>query len=149
MEHYRERMWPSPWIFISLGLVVPASLLVFLPISILTGIVTAIVLYGATVGSLVATSPVITVRDGRLTAGKATLPLEYVGEATAFEGAEATLERGRRLDARAWLVIRGWINPVVKIVVTDETDPTPYWLVSSRRPDDLIAALGSAGARAI
>ncbi|MFP7833214.1 DUF3093 domain-containing protein [Marisediminicola sp. LYQ134] len=147
MEHYRERMWPSPWIFISLGLVVPASLLVFLPISILTGIVTAIVLYGATVGSLVATSPVITVRDGRLTAGKATLPLEYVGEATAFEGAEATLERGRRLDARAWLVIRGWINPVVKIVVTDETDPTPYWLVSSRRPDDLIAALGSAGAR--
>ena len=54
---------------------------------------------------------------------------------------EATLERGQRLDARAWLVIRGWVSPVVKIPVTDPVDPAPYWLVSTRRPALLVDAI--------
>ncbi|MCU1417394.1 MAG: hypothetical protein JWP32_1568, partial [Schumannella sp.] len=28
---YRERLWPAPWVFLSTALVIPASLLVFLP----------------------------------------------------------------------------------------------------------------------
>src|SRR5690606_10894103 len=31
---YRERLWPAPWIFLASALVIPASLLVFLPISV-------------------------------------------------------------------------------------------------------------------
>ena len=49
-------------------------------------------------------------------------------------------ERGPSLDARAWLSIRGWVDPVVKVTLADEKDPTPYWLVSTRRPEDLKAA---------
>jgi hypothetical protein len=67
-----------------------------------------------------------------------------VGAATAFEGADATLERGQRLDARAWLLIRGWVGPVVKIVVADESDPTPYWLVSTRNPAAFVSAITAA-----
>ena len=39
MYHYRERLWPSPGMFISTALVIPASLLVFLPINMVVGIV--------------------------------------------------------------------------------------------------------------
>jgi hypothetical protein len=60
------------------------------------------------------------------------------------EGADATAERGTRLDARAWLLIRGWVAPVVKIEVIDEQDPTPYWLVSARRPRELEQAIAKA-----
>jgi hypothetical protein len=54
------------------------------------------------------------------------------------------LERGQRLDARAWLLIRGWISPVVKIEVLDAADPAPYWLVSTRKPDAVIDAINRA-----
>ena len=29
-----------------------------------------------------------------------------------------------------------------QVALEDPEDPTPYWIVSTRRPDDLVAALG-------
>ncbi|HEV7812665.1 MAG TPA: DUF3093 domain-containing protein, partial [Leifsonia sp.] len=119
----------------------PASLLVFLPINALAGVVTALVLYGGSVTLLIATSPVIAVTDTQIVAGRARLPIQYAGEPETFRGAEATIVRGPELDARAWLVIRGWVSPVVRIPVTDPDDPAPYWIVSSRRPEAVSAAI--------
>lgn len=107
----------------------------------LWGIIIAIVLYGSAVVTLLATAPVISVADGVFTAGRASIGTDLVGEAVPFEAAEATLERGRRLDARAWLLIRGWIAPVVRVPITDPSDPAPYWLVSTRQPTKLAAAI--------
>src|SRR5690606_31325454 len=144
MTYYRERLWPSVWIYLATALVVPASILVFMPINQLVGILTGVAMYLGIVGLLIATAPLILVTEHQLVAGRASLPLSLVGETVAFEGDEATLERGQRLDARAWLLIRGWIAPVVKVTVTDETDPAPYWLVSSRDPESLISAVTAA-----
>lgn len=144
MKRYREKLWPGPWVFISAALVIPASLLVFLPINPSVGVVVAIALYAACVAALIAGSPVIEVTETEFRAGRARLPLEIAGSTEGFRGAEAQLERGQRLDARAWLLIRGWISPVVKIEVLDETDPAPYWLVSTRQPDAVIEAIARA-----
>ncbi|GAA3746136.1 DUF3093 domain-containing protein [Leifsonia bigeumensis] len=146
MTIYREKLWASAWVFLSMALVIPASLLVFWPIDVTTGIVVAIVLYAGCCGILVLASPVIAVTDREFTAGRARLPLEFAGEATAYREPEATAQRGVDLDARAWLLIRGWVGPVVRIELTDPEDPTPYWLVSTRRPDALLAAFESAKA---
>lgn len=144
---YRERLWPSPWVFITTALVIPAALLVFLPISELAGIVVAIVLYGSIVVILLATTPLIEVTDAEFGAGRAHLPLAVMRRATAIEGEEATAERGVRLDARAFLLIRGWIPGIVRVDLDDPSDPTPYWLVSTRHPRRLAAALTSARGR--
>jgi hypothetical protein len=141
MPNYRERLWPAPWVFISTALVIPASLLVFLPISTTAGIVCAIVLYGAIVVTLLVTTPAVEVDDALFVAGRARLPRNVVAEVTVFTGPDATAERGTRLDARAWLLIRGWIPGVVKVQLDDPSDPTPYWLVSTRHPEQLAAAL--------
>lgn len=141
MPRFRERLWPAPWLFISTALVIPASLLVFLPISIVAGVIVAIALYAVCVVALVIASPVLEVDAESFRAGRATLPLGIVRSASAHRAADATAERGVRLDARAWLLIRGWVSPVVKVELDDPSDPTPYWLVSSRRPDELVAAL--------
>jgi hypothetical protein len=146
MSLYSERLLPGPWIFVITALIIPASLLVFLPINQTVGVICAAVLYSACVILLVISSPRIEVTDAVLVAGRARLPLPNAGEATWYTGAEATAERGTRLDARAWLVIRGWIVPVVKVDINDDDDPTPYWLVSTRHPKDLVAALNSARA---
>ena len=138
---YRERLMPTVWMYIFIALVIPATLLVFLPISPPVGIAVAVLLYLGAIGSLIYTAPVIAVAGGELRAGRAHIPVSLLGEPVAFRGEEATLERGRRLDARAFLCIRGWVKPVVRIPVTDPADPVPYWLVSTRTPEKLIAAI--------
>jgi hypothetical protein len=138
---FSERLWPNPWMFIATALVIPASILVLAPISMPAGIVTAIVLYAGCVALLLLASPRITVADGMLTAGRAGIRLDQLGEASACEGAEAFAELGPRLDARAWMLIRGWVKAVVRVPVLDAADPTPYWLLSSRRPTELAAAI--------
>lgn len=146
MPIYRERLWPAPWVFIATALVIPASLLVFLPISTIAGIICAIVLYGAIVVTLLLTTPTIEITAELFSAGRARLPRTAVASAEAFEGAAATAERGTHLDARAWLLLRGWIPGVVRVELDDPRDPTPYWLVSSRQPRKLAATLGTATA---
>jgi DUF3093 family protein len=83
----------------------------------------------------------VRVADGELHAGDARLPLRYVGHVDVVprEGKQVAL--GPELDPAAHLVHRAWIGPVVRIEVTDPDDPTPYWIVSSRDPDALVAAL--------
>ena len=147
MTFYRERLWASVWVYLTTALVIPASLLVFLPINFTAGVIVAIAIYAGCVGVLIATSPVIEVSSEQLTAGRARLPIAFIGEVTGHRGEEATLQRGQKLDARAWLMIRGWVSPVVRIEVSDTKDPTPYWLVSTRQPAAMVAAIAEAKAR--
>lgn len=141
VQLYRERLWPALWVFLATALVIPASLLVFLPISLPAGFAVAILLYAAIVGVPLATTATIEVTDEQFRAVRARIPRSFVSGAHAFEGAEATAERGVRLDARAWLLLRGWIPGVARVVIDDPQDPTPYWLVSTRNPEALAQAL--------
>ena len=144
---YHERLRPALWVYLATALVIPASLLVFLPISPLAGVVAAVVLEVAILIVLFVTTPTIQIAGDELRAGRARIPLRFVARARGFRGAEATAERGTRLDTRAWLLLRGWIDPVVRIELSDPDDPTPYWLVSTRRPEELTAALEKADAQ--
>ena len=148
MTPYREKLWPAVWLYLATALVIPASILVFTPIDLRVGIAVAVVLYGACVAALIIGAPVIEVTSTEFIAGRARLPLSLVGTAAGFSGLEARDERGPRLDARAWLLIRGWIDPVVKVDVTDAADPAPYWLVSTRHPESVVAALQAAASTA-
>ena len=141
MPDYREKLWPTPWIYIATLLLVPASILVLAPVSLPAGIATGVILYLAAVGSLSITAPVIEVHDGVLRAGRAEIALAYTGEAVPAFDADARIERGTGLDARAYLVIRGWVQPVVRVPITDPADPAPYWLLSSRHPKELAAVI--------
>ncbi|MFC5501743.1 DUF3093 domain-containing protein [Lysinimonas soli] len=146
MPIYRERLWPAPWVFLATALVIPASLLVFLPISTTVGIICAIALYSAILAALLLTTPVVEVTDVLFAAGRARLPLAVVTVAEPFDGEAATAQRGTQLDARAWMLLRGWIPGVVRVQLDDPSDPTPYWLVSTRRPKKLAAVLNASAA---
>jgi hypothetical protein len=141
MPDYRERLWPTPWIYVASLLFIPASILVLAPVSLPAGIVTGVLIYAAVVVSLSATAPVIEVADGRLRAGRAEISLDETGVAIGATDAAARVERGTGLDARAHLVIRGWVKHVVRVPIVDPADPTPYWLVSTRRPKERAAAI--------
>ncbi len=146
MTKYHERLWASPWVFIATALVIPASLLVFLPINPIAGPIVGVGLYAAILILIAVGSPTVEVTESSLIAGRATLPLAVISRVEAFRDDEATAQRGPKLDARAWLLIRGWVSPIVRIDLDDPDDPTPYWIVSSRRPEELVAAVDVARA---
>jgi hypothetical protein len=88
----------------------------------------------------------ISVRDGVLTAGRARIPVAHVGAVDALDAAGTRLLAGREADARAYLLIRPYLRRSVRVDITDPADPTPYWLLGTRHPDRLAAALGTARA---
>jgi hypothetical protein len=75
--------------------------------------------------------------DEGFRAGRALLPWKHVGPSVALDPAEARRQLGPEADARAYLLVRSYCPRAVKVYVDDESDPTPYWIVSSRRPDVL------------
>ena len=79
MSSYRERLWPSIWIYLATALVIPASILVLAPVNIVAGVVAAGVLFVGLAGIFIVLAPVIEVKDGMLIAGKARIPVEMLG----------------------------------------------------------------------
>jgi DUF3093 family protein len=83
----------------------------------------------------------IAVRDGELRVGDAHLPLRFVGEVEVVDAKHKRAVLGPQLDPAAFVVHRGWVGPVLRVQLTDPADPTPYWLFSTRRPEQLAEIL--------
>lgn len=84
---------------------------------------------------------VVAVDQDGLTAGRAHLPWPCVGAATPLDPAATRAVLGREADARAYLMTRAYCRSAVKVMVEDASDPTPYWVVSTRRPQALATRL--------
>lgn len=88
-------------------------------------------------------SVLITVDADGLRVGQARLEPQFIGEATALNRTAYRARLGIEADARAHLMTRPYIDHGVAVAVDDPTDPAPYWLISSRNPEALAAALAS------
>ncbi|WP_019136986.1 DUF3093 domain-containing protein [Cellulomonas massiliensis] len=138
---FAERLWPGPGGWVLVGAVVVMVTVVLVPlgsVAAVLGLLTGALL--AAVGVVLLT-PRVEVRSGELLAGPAHVPLELLGEARVLAGEELRHALGPGLDARAYLCLRGWVRTAVRVELCDPQDPTPYWVVSTRRPEQLVAAL--------
>jgi hypothetical protein len=141
---YRERLTPTGtwW---ATGLLIGASLgLIALPLAGYLGFIVGAAIGMAIVATLlVVTSGVVEVVYGRLRAGRASIELSNLGQVTVLDRERMAALRGREIDPRAYLCQRSWLSLGVTVEIVDPADPTPYWLISSRRPDMLAAALAA------
>ena len=85
----------------------------------------------------------VEVTDEELVAGRARIPLRFLSEPRALDADGTRARIGPLADARAFLLLRPYVARSVVVDVTDPGDPTPYWLLSTRHPDDLAAALAA------
>lgn len=143
MVIFRERLWPSPWLTISGLLIVPAVFLVFAPISLTLAIPLSIGAYVLFLLFLLATSPHITVTETALQAGRASVSRDFIASVERQSRASTRELLTTRADARAYLMVRSWIPESVMVTLNDGNDPTPYWLLSSRRSEQLTEALAT------
>lgn len=143
---YRERLSPSLWVLAAAALSGPMATLVFVPLDTTVSLVIGVVVSLTAVALLIAASPVVDVRDGMLHAGRARIPTRLLGSPVIHSGEDARHARGAGLDPRSWHVLRGGIDGVVVVPVADPDDPAPAWVISSRTPERLAAALRRSGA---
>jgi hypothetical protein len=86
----------------------------------------------------------VSVERDTLTAGRAHISLEHVGEVTALDADGVRRQAGVDADARAYLLLRPYLKQGVRVDITDPADPAPYWLISCRRPEAFVSALQAA-----
>jgi len=149
-EHYRERLtvprgwWLPPVFFV---IVVPLGVAEY--VNPVAGVLAAVGLVAAVVWLLVNYGAVdLIIDDTHFRAGPETVELRWVGAVSPLDVEQARLLRGVRADARAPLVLRGYLPLAVRVDVTDPARPAPYWYVSTRQPQALAAALRAARDRA-
>ena len=138
---YQERIRPSPGMWILIAVAAASTALMVLPVWRLGTIILPLISFALLAWWLVSLTLTIIVTERQLFVGEAHIDRRFVPGAAAYDAAAAQKARGTDLDARAFLKIRPWGKPAVRIDLADEDDPTPYWLVSSRRPEQLAEAL--------
>lgn len=171
---YRERLRTPWWWYPAAAVVgvllgaefafVIAAWLTWLPI-VLSVLVAFLVVWRLS-------SATVTVRGTELTAGDRTLDLHRISQAIDLSASELRRVVGRHGDPLAYNFIRSWVGPGVQLILRGEPDltetadaevaagpvepdpdeltdlrgrrPEPYWLVSTRHPNQLIAAIQAA-----
>jgi hypothetical protein len=138
---FEERLYPSAGMYLAYSLLSPMVLLAAAPfgwpLAIALGSVTLLTVL--VLSSVL--SPLVVVDSERLLAGRISIPLSVIGNATEIAKSDLRAELGPQLDARAQLMIRGDLKGAVKVEISDPKDPTPYLVISTRRPKELVSAL--------
>jgi Protein of unknown function (DUF3093) len=142
MHNYFERLWtPFSWWLAGLFTVLTFGSIVWGGFSLLVG--------AAVYAGLLAVQAVlllgwghtsIRVSSGELRAGRATLPLALAGEVRALDPDQSRAMRGPHADPRARLLLRPYLHEAVYVETTGADQP-PYWLIGTRRPAELAAAI--------
>ncbi len=143
---YRERLTPGLPLLVTIALVGPMVALVFIPIGSTTALIIGAAASLLLVTASVLLSPRIAVDGTVLRAGRAHIDARWLGEPSVYTGDEARERRGPLLPGDGWHLIRGGIDGVVVVALTDPDDPVRSWTVSSRTPDRLAAAIRAARA---
>jgi hypothetical protein len=83
----------------------------------------------------------IEVTGGVLRADGDTLALSDADEVVALDERQSTAMRGPRADPSAHILLRPYLKRAVYISLTDPAAGVPYWLVATRHPVELAAAI--------
>ena len=74
--------------------------------------------------------------------GPAKLPASVVSRSLVIPPTAKRAAMGRQLDPAAYVVHKNWIPTMAMLVLDDPDDPTPYWLISTKEPQEVLEQLG-------
>lgn len=143
MTLYRERL-SVPWDWWLRGAIAVAVVWWVFAVSTNLTIATSMALLtlAAILGGLRTYGAIdVVVSQDWLNAGRASIERTYCAKARVISEDDFRWQTGPGADARAFMVTRPYVTQGVLIEIDDPNDPTPYWLLSSRHPERLAAAL--------
>ncbi len=141
---YRERLTvPVAWWLLAALLAVSLLAAVGLYLGPVWGASLFVAALAVAAGLFASAAVVIEVDADELRVGRAVIGRSWIAGCRALDPTETEIRGGTGADARAHLVLRPYVATAVEITLADPADPVPYWLVSSRQPSRLAAALGA------
>lgn len=139
VERLRVPLW---WWLIALAFTASLALaiLAFLPLA--QGLI-IVGLFAFATGTLVFAygHTAVRVADGCVHAGRHSIDGKWIAGAEALGREESANAMSAGANPRDFLMTRPYIGELVRITINDAADPHPHWLVSSRRAEELAAAV--------
>jgi hypothetical protein len=86
----------------------------------------------------------VEVAGGELRAGGDTLALREAVDVVALDEKQSTAMRGPRADPSAHILLRPYLKRAVYVGLANPGEGVPYWLVATRHPVELAAAIEQA-----
>jgi hypothetical protein len=87
---------------------------------------------------------VIEVTEGVLRSGPDTIALSETADVVALDERQSAALRGPRADPTAVILLRPYLRRAVYVELADPDAGAPYWLIATRRPEELAAAIVAA-----
>lgn len=141
---YHEHILPSVWVWLLAPLTAAFVAVMFIPVNVPIALAAGLIVLILVVVFLWRMSPRINVTGEYFIVDRARLPRTVIAAVLPLTGDELEEALSFRLDARAYLRVRGWAKGAVRIDLNDPDDPTPYWIISTRSPDELAKCLRQA-----
>lgn len=141
MDHRERLTVPLGWVLLALGVVASITITcLFVTPPLVTAVITLAAL-AVTAGVLWTQSALVATDADGLQAGRAAVGWRWVGAARVLSGDEVEDRIRGRADVAAWRLSRPYLRRVVRVELDDPADPHPAWLIGTRRPDALVAAI--------
>ena len=140
-HEYREKLWPSWGYWFGAVVFIAVFSVAIWVLSPLWGGITVLISAAVALWFLVGIAARVSVSHGVLQAGAARIELQYCGKVTKLDAAGVSRELGPAGDVRNYGLVRPWVKTAILVQITDPQDPTPNWLISTRNPAALSAAL--------
>jgi DUF3093 family protein len=145
-----ERLRPSWWMWpavLTVDAIVAMEILIgvsdlaaWVPFAVLLLLTAAALLWAGRIR--------VVVTDDEFQVDDARLPVSVISDVVALDTAGRREVLGVGAHPLAFVIQRPWIGPAVQVLLDDPADPTPYWVISTRRPVELATALLAARSRA-
>lgn len=133
-ESIRERVLPNPLAMAWLLLISPICYLTFVPINDAIGVTLGVLVTIAVLVSIFFAAPVLEVDTFSFAVSNAEIPLKFISSVEVIEKNDAFDQRGPKLNPSAFVRFQATVPTMLKLNLIDPQDPTPYWLVSTRKP---------------
>ena len=138
---YKERVLPNFGTFAAIFALLPSIAIISEPFDVRIGLAIGIVVVITIWTLLIFRAPTIELSNLKLKVGRVGIFRNLIGQAEVISKDRIFLERGPNLDPGAHKVFQGSVKTAIKIAILDPEDPTPYWLISTRKPHKLAELL--------
>jgi hypothetical protein len=141
-SEFAERInWPV-WLWLFIAMMIASIYLTFwAPFGNIVAAIVCLLISSTLVYSARKSALEIVVINDWLYVGNAKIECKHIKKATALKREEFLKLRGQNADPAAFNATRFWISTGVQVELKDKNDPTPYWLIATRKPKKLAAVL--------
>ena len=143
MRGYSERLGvPVSWWLVVTACVVLLGTMLWAGLTVTWAIIIYVGLEAISAAVLITWGAArITVTEREFQAGSQRLPVTSIASATALDRAQTSALRGPRADPAAFLLVRPYLPRAVYVALEGRPAERPYWLIGTRRPDELAASI--------